>query len=169
MPAGAVQDDEDVNVVIVGELTVMLKLLVTVFNLSETEATNEYVVFDTGAGVIPDITPEEESVIFGGRDPLTMAYVLVSFSGSVEDRLSENVSLVPSVIVAREPDAVVHTGERLAIDVIENDLGILFRPSEAVIVNEYVVFETISGRSPDINPDEEFKVTPEGRDPDVKE
>ena len=38
-------------------------------------------------------------------------------------------------------------------------------PSDAEIVNEYVVEEDIPDRVPDINPDEEFKEIPGGRPP----
>ena len=45
-----------------------------------------------------------------------------------------------------------------------NVLGIMFRPSVALIVNEYVVFVAIFGSVPEITQVVEFKVTPEGKD-----
>ena len=59
----------------------------------------------------------------------------------------------------------------LAVDQIgaefETKLNVLeitgFNPSDALIVNVYVVFDAISGSVPDISPEAEFKVIPEGR------
>ena len=45
-----------------------------------------------------------------------------------------------------------------------NVLGIVLVPSEALIVKVYVVFDVIAGSVPEINPVEEFSVTPEGND-----
>ena len=44
-----------------------------------------------------------------------------------------------------------------------NDLGIVFTESDALIVKLYVVSELMSGNVPEINPVDEFNVTPEGR------
>ena len=50
-----------------------------------------------------------------------------------------------------------------------NDLGIVFNPSEALIIKVYVVCEEMFGKIPEINPVEEFNVRPEGSaDPDAK-
>ena len=43
-----------------------------------------------------------------------------------------------------------------------NVLGIILVPSDALIVNVYVVSAEISGSVPEITPVEEFNVTPEG-------
>jgi hypothetical protein len=45
-----------------------------------------------------------------------------------------------------------------------------FDPSEALIVNVYVVFDSTSGRVPESKPVDEFKVIPEGSiDPEATE
>ena len=50
-----------------------------------------------------------------------------------------------------------------------NDLGIVLTPSDALIVNEYVVSVVIFGSVPEIAPVDEFSVTPEGSvEPDAK-
>ena len=42
-----------------------------------------------------------------------------------------------------------------------NDLGVVLSPSDAFIVKLYTVFDEIFGSVPDINPVEEFNVTPD--------
>ena len=57
---------------------------------------------------------------------------------------------------------MLHTGA--ALDIKLNVLGTtVFVPSDALIVNVYVVLEATFGRVPDISPEAEFKVIPEGR------
>ena len=61
----------------------------------------------------------------------------------------------------REPNSVTHTGA--AFEIKLNVLGITgFDPSDALMVNVYVVFVATSGSVPDIKPVELFSVTPEG-------
>ena len=71
--------------------------------------------------------------------------------------------------VAEEPPAPPPPTARISasinpIEAILNALGITFSPSDALIVNVYVVFVVIFGSVPEIKPEEEFNVTPEGKD-----
>ena len=122
---------------------------------------------DTALGV-PEIIPALESVIPVGSEPLTKLYVRVSFSLSVAARLMDAFVLDPSNIVPTKP-SLVQTGDKLFVEDIENDLGILFKPSDAVTVKLYVVSDTMLGNVPDISPVDEFNVTPDGKDPEVTE
>ena len=49
-----------------------------------------------------------------------------------------------------------------------NVLGTLLIPSDALIINVYTVSVEILGNVPDITPVEEFKVTPDGKEPDAR-
>ena len=81
-------------------------------------------------------------------------------SVSVTERAEVDM-LVPLKNVPKDPDAVFQTVA--AFEVKLNDLGTAgLTPSDAFIVKLYVVSDETSGGVPDIKPEAESSVTPEG-------
>ena len=98
--------------VVSGALTVILNCLVDVNDAVAAETVNVDVVFEPTADAVPSIAPVDEfKERPAGKEPAVIEYVIVSPSGSVAAAdESVYVERLASVIVPKEPAAVVKTG-----------------------------------------------------------